>query len=179
MLLSSAPLRLKFCSVLFKFSFCNCFLSDIKCDLIPSRIQRCIGILFHSNTTLFRALVPASSCGGERPRRSRYNGSVGGGNTFPFRFSQNKAVTPKGTIVSLGDCLLTPVTVEPNVQPMTERRAHAVIILLDVHEHWFPWASRKTVPSPVLSTAGSFGYPTARTECAISCTSATECARPR
>ena len=89
------------------------------------------------------------------------------------------AVTPGRNTVPLGCCFPPPVTVEHVVQHMTECRAHAVIILPDVHEHWFPRVSRTTVPAPVLSKAGSFGYPTTRTECAISCTSATECVRPR
>ena len=41
---------------------------------------------------------------------------------------------------------------------MAEYRAHDVITLPDVHEHWFLWASRTTVPAPVLSKAGSFGW---------------------
>ena len=78
----------------------------------------------------------------------------------------------------LGYCFAPPVTVEHVVEHMAERRAHAVIILPDVHEHWFPQASGTTVPAPVLSKAGSFWYPTTRTECTIALTSATECARP-
>ena len=68
------------------------------------------------------------------------------------------AVRPGGNTVPLGYCFPPPVTVEHVVQHMTERRAHAVIILPDVHEHWFPqtdehWfprASRTTVPAPAL-----------------------------
>lgn len=56
-------------------------------------------------------------------------------------------------------------------------RTHAVVVLPDVHAHWFPRVSRATVHSLVLSKAGSFGYPITRTECVITCTCATECAR--
>ena len=79
----------------------------------------------------------------------------------------------------LGYCFPPPVTVDYVVHHMTECRAQAVTILPDVHEYWFPLASCMTVPAPVLSKAGRFGYPTTRTECEITCTSATECARPR
>ena len=89
------------------------------------------------------------------------------------------AVTRGGNTVPLGYCFPPPVTVEHVVQHMTERRAHAVIILPDVHEHWFPRASRTTVPATVLSKTGSFGYLTTMTEYAIMCTTATERARPR
>ena len=89
------------------------------------------------------------------------------------------AATRGGNTVPLEYCFPPPVTVEHVVQHMTECRAHAVIILPDVHEHWFPRASRTTVPAPVLSKASSFGYPITRTECTITCTSATECVRPR
>ena len=89
------------------------------------------------------------------------------------------AVTPGGNTVPLGYCFPLPVTVEHVVQDMTEGRAHAVIILPDVHEHWFPRASRTTVPAPVLSKAGSFGYRITRTGCVMTCRSAKECARPR
>ena len=89
------------------------------------------------------------------------------------------AVKPGGNTVPLGCCFLPPVTVEHVVQHMTECREHVVIIFPDVHEHWIPRASRTIVRAPILSKAGSFGYPTTRTECAITCTLSTECARPR
>ena len=69
------------------------------------------------------------------------------------------AVTSGGNTVPLGYCFPPPVTVEHVVRHMAECRAHAVIILPDVHEHWFPRASRMNVPALVLSKAGSFGYP--------------------
>ena len=69
------------------------------------------------------------------------------------------AVKPGGNTVPLGCCFLPPVTVEHVVQHMTECREHVVIIFPDVHEHWFPRASRMNVPALVLSKAGSFGYP--------------------
>ena len=34
--------------------FCGCFLSDTKCDLKPSRMQRYLSFLCDSNTTSFR-----------------------------------------------------------------------------------------------------------------------------
>ena len=89
------------------------------------------------------------------------------------------AVTPGGNTLPLGYCFPLPVTVEHVVQHMTEGRTHAVIILPEVHEHWFPRASHTTVPAPALSKAGSFGYPTTRTGCVITCTSAKEYAQPR
>ena len=62
---------------------------------------------------------------------------------------------------------------------MTECRAHAVIIVPDVHEHWFPRVSRATVRPLVQSKAGNFEYPTTTTECTFTCTCATECERSR
>ena len=45
------------------------------------------------------------------------------------------------------------------VQHMVECRAHAVIVLPDEHEHWFPRISRATVCAPVLPKAASLGHP--------------------
>lgn len=58
-------------------------------------------------------------------------------------------------------------------QHMAECRAHALVVLPD----WFKRVSRATVRALVLSKAGSVGYPTARMECATTCTCAMECFR--
>ena len=92
---------------------------------------------------------------------------IGSAGLTPFLFilAKTSSLRPKGT-----QCLLDTVSRPPSqwstLYNMTECRAHAVIILPEVQEHWFPRASRTTMPAPVLSKAGSFGYPTTRTECA-------------
>ena len=160
--------------------FCEYFLSDTTGDLPPSRIQQYLGILCDSNTTPLRVPVLASISGVEKPRRLRYHCERSAGVIlFLFFSAKTLPLRWEGTQAPLGYCFPPPVKVEHVEEHMTECRAHALIILPDVHKHWFPRASRTTVPAPVLSKAGSFGYPTTRTECAITCTSAMETARQR
>ena len=96
---------------------------------------------------------------GERRRLpffSRYHCEASAGLNF---FSPNAAVTTGGNMPAFGYCFPPPVMAGHVVQHLAECRAHAVIVVPDVREYWFPQVSCATVRTLALPKAGSFGFP--------------------
>ena len=72
---------------------------------------------------------------------------------------QDVAVTPGLGTPAFGYCFPPPVMVGHVIQHLAECRAHAVIVIPDVHDYWLPRVGRATVKSLAVSRRGSLGYP--------------------
>ena len=110
------------------------------------------------------------------PFFSRYHCEGSAGVDF---FSQNAAVTPGENTPAFGYCFPPPVMAGHVVQHLAECRSHAVIVVPDVREYWFPQVSCATVRTLALPNAGSSESPHYRMACATTCTCGTACSRSR
>ena len=74
-------------------------------------------------------------------------------------FRQNIALTPGSTSRAFGFCFPPPLMVGPVVKYMAECKAHAVVVVPDAHEYWFPRLSQHTVRAVAIPRSGSFVFP--------------------
>lgn len=73
-------------------------------------------------------------------------------------FRHHVAVNSGGQEAAVGYSFSPPVMVEHIVQHMAECKAHAVVIISDVRDHWFQRVQRATARSLGLPNIDSFGF---------------------
>ena len=112
--------------------------------------------LIASSENAHRGAADAAGHRRRLPFFSRYHceGSAGVG-----VLSQNVAITPGTNDVAFAFVFPPPVMVGVVVQHLADCKAHAVVILPDVHGYWFPRVRCATVREYALPQRGSFGYP--------------------
>lgn len=96
----------------------------------------------------------ATNEGASLPFFSRYQCEGSKGVDF---LAQDVATMPESGNRAFGYCFPPPVMVGPVLQHLAECRAHAVIIIPDTRDHWYPLLAQGTVRSMQVSYPGQQG----------------------